>query len=138
MYSNENFEEWQKSLKASLRGPAGTFVPKLWGAEVCMVNTPQYCGKVLYLFPGRFSSLHRHNVKDETFLVLEGEVLFESQIDEPEMQVTQLLTKGMFVRVWPGTWHRFRALNAAAAVAEFSTHHDDADTYRQEPSGIVE
>ena len=50
------------------------FVPKGWGFEKWIVNTPEYCGKLLYLVKDKRCSWHYHKLKDETFYVGSGAI----------------------------------------------------------------
>ena len=52
-------------------------VPKVWGEERWLVNNRLYCGKLMILKRGFRCSLHMHKVKDETFFVRTGRMLFE-------------------------------------------------------------
>ena len=70
-------------------------------------------------------SLHYHAIKDETFLVLSGKVRFELG-DE-----VFVLLPGDTVHVPIGVKHRFGGMEESV-IMEFSTHHADADTYREE------
>ena len=52
-------------------------VPKVWGEERWIVNNRRYCGKQMLLRKGWRCSMHMHEVKDETFFVTKGRMLFE-------------------------------------------------------------
>jgi D-lyxose ketol-isomerase len=101
---------------------------KLWGAEYWLHNG-KYCMKVLALEPGFQSSLHYHEKKEETFLVIAGAVVLESPPG-----VTHLLLPGDFYDLPPLTSHRFWTEDHPALIAEASTHHDDNDVVRLENS----
>ena len=108
-------------------------VPKEWGEERWIVNNRLYCGKQMLLRRGWRCSMHRHKVKDETFFVTKGRMLFE--IEGPSGRVAKrVLGPGSVQHVPPGVWHRFSGL-VRTEFFEFSTTHDDADSYRKEPSG---
>ena len=108
-------------------------VPKDWGEERWIVNNRRYCGKQMILRKGWRCSMHRHRVKDETFFVTKGRMLFE--IEGPGGRVRRkVLGPGDVQHVPPGTWHRFSGLRRTEFF-EFSTTHDDADSYRKVPSG---
>lgn len=109
---------------------------KVWGFEAWIANTPQYCGKRLVLNKGWRCSMHHHKQKDETFYVSHGTVLFETASPDFSSTRQQTLTAGTSLHVEPGTWHRFSGITDAE-LFEFSTHHEDADSYRKEPSGQV-
>jgi mannose-6-phosphate isomerase len=105
-------------------------VPKAWGEEHWIVNR-EYCGKKLVLRRGHRCSLHYHKDKDEVFYVIRGRVLLELGGDE------QILEVGDHRHVAPGTVHRFSGLTDAEII-EFSTHHEDSDSYRVEVGGPVD
>lgn len=105
------------------------YVQKVWGAEVWHVHTELYCCKSLLIVPGFQCSLHRHLLKDETFLMREGSIILEVG------EITGYLYPGDSQRVLPGTWHRFKNVGPHLAILlEVSTHHDDADVERKEES----
>jgi quercetin dioxygenase-like cupin family protein len=103
-------------------------VNKVWGQEEWIVNTDKYCGKILRLNKEYRCSRHYHKLKDETFYIWSGKVLFELN----DKKIT--LSPGDSVRIHPGDWHRFAGLEESV-ILEFSTHHKDEDSYRSEPSG---
>jgi D-lyxose ketol-isomerase len=47
-----------------------------------------------------------------------------------------VLGPGGTLRIHPNTWHRFTGVTDAV-IFEFSTHHEDDDSYRSEKSGPV-
>lgn len=105
-------------------------VKKLWGSEEWIVNKI-YCGKILNLNRGFRGSLHFHKKKDETFYILEGKVLLE--LDEGK----RILKAGESQEILPGQKHRFTPLENSKII-EFSTHHEDSDTYRETKSESVD
>lgn len=123
------------------------FVEKVWGYEEWLVNNDTYCAKHLVLKRGYQCSLHYHKIKDETFYILEGEVILEltrpskieAKTDEPVKieyePIRQLiLKKGSQIRIHPLDVHRFKANTEFAKILEVSTTHMDADSYRIEKS----
>lgn len=103
---------------------------KIWGHEEWIVNTPLYCGKFLYLKKGKRCSIHYHKKKDETFYVLSGKVLMEVNGEE------RIMEKKDIQHIIPMTKHRFSGLKDSVII-EFSTHHEERDSYRIEESGDV-
>ena len=103
---------------------------KVWGRELWIANNDMYCGKILELNGGFRCSIHHHKNKDETFFILEGlvfmEVGNESSVMEP----------GDILRLEPGAKHRFTGLHDSKII-EFSTHHEEGDSYRDVVSGKV-
>lgn len=110
------------------------YTHKIWGGEQILVNTDLYCAKLMWVSAHYQCSMHRHLIKDETFIVLEGDVVLELEDKIIRME------KGDRVHVPRGSWHRFRNQNNAvfpgfpSKILEISTHHDDADVERREES----
>ena len=106
----------------------------LWGNEEWIVNNERYCGKILHINPGVYSSLHFHPVKDETFMCVEGLIGLAV--------VRGLYATVHIMRGWArdvvdlphNTPHRFWAIDGTAEVVEFSSRHDDADVVRLDES----
>lgn len=111
-------------------------IVKVWGTEEVIVNTPQYCGKILRFAEGHAGSLHYHCAKDECFLAVEG--LVEVEIIPPggaPPYFTMLSGwRGDALRLPPRTVHRVTPLDGPAVLIEFSTSHSDGDVERLEPS----
>ena len=99
-------------------------VIKPWGKEVIWAETPDYVGKLLYINEGHKLSLQYHEEKDETILVISGEIeIFVS--DHGRRGISSLnLSEGDTYHVTPGTIHRFSAsLGTNVVLAEVSTNH---------------
>lgn len=105
-------------------------MPKTWGHEEWIVNS-EYCGKKLVLNEGHCCSLHYHKIKDETFYIASGRVGF--QLNDEYF----ILNPGDSLLITPGTKHRFYGLENSE-IFEFSTHHLEEDSYRDEVSGTFE
>ena len=111
------------------------FVEKVWGHEEWIVNNPKYCGKKMVLKKGYRCSVHKHDIKDETFYILCGKVLLETEFENKKE--TRLMTAGDVFHVKIGMWHRFTGIEDSA-IMEFSTFHMDEDSIRKESSGKVD
>ena len=124
------------------------FVPKGWGWERWIVNGAAYCGKQLWFAKGKKFSFHFHKKKEETFFVADGKVTliheaipknfdlsnkaacrdFYKAICYGRENVTELEAGDVFhVHTWMG--HQIIA-QTDALIYEFSTHHEDSDSYR--------
>ena len=88
----------------------------------------EYCGKKLILRKNRRCSLHKHQKKDEVFYLLSGLVQMEVGTE------TFTLRPGDFVHIPSGMYHRFTGL-LESEIMEFSTNHQEDDSYRKEYSG---
>lgn len=106
-------------------------VPKVWGYEKWLENNDKYCSKFFFLKQGHQCSLHYHKIKDETFIILKGNIRLELGDQVLYMR------EGNFCRITPGTLHRFRGLEDSEFL-EVSSHHDEADSYRLEESRAVD
>lgn len=125
------------------------FVPKGWGYERWIVNNELYCGKELFIIKDKKLSLHYHLRKDETFWVLEGEVMLihydfpylpEIAIDKNKdfgqlykmfghTVKREMLRNGDTFHVPVGMRHALVA-KRDTRIIEFSTQHFDEDSYR--------
>lgn len=102
-------------------------VKKNWGKEIWIVNDI-YCGKLLILKHGYKCSFHCHKNKDETFYIYRGKVLMRLG------DMSRIMKQGDSVRISPGVYHQFTGL-LDSEIIEFSTKHEDSDTYRKSESG---
>ena len=119
-----------KSLPVGLHAAtyfAEKTVDKVWGTEYWLVNTAQYCAKILHLEPGMACSLHWHREKIETFICLQGVV----RLELPDTQVW--LAPGEKYHISCGMEHRFSSKDGAV-ILEVSTFHSDSDVVRIEES----
>ena len=124
------------------------YVPKGWGYEDWIVNTPLYCGKDLFLKKGKRLSLHYHALKDETFYIQSGEVElryylnpdvdknFKSWEDFDHILCYPLygicsptLVAGDSFHIPVGMRHTLTGL-MDSHIFEFSTQHFDSDSIR--------
>ena len=101
-------------------------VIKPWGREVIWAETQDYVGKLLYINEGHKLSLQYHEEKEETILVISGELEITVS-DHGRRGVSVLkLSEGETYHVTPGTIHRFAAtLGTNVVLAEVSTNHLD-------------
>ena len=106
------------------------FVPKGWGFEKWIVNTEEYCGKLLYFVKGKKCSWHYHKLKDETFYIQSGKILLKySDGDEMTYADEIVLNRGDKFHIYRGLRHQMFALEDTE-LFEFSTQHFDEDSYR--------
>lgn len=112
-----------------LSKPAATVVPKGWGEEVVIVNNEEYCGKILKFKKGARFSLHYHINKRETFFCLSGKLKVTSINLSNAEPYWFMLEQGEIIDIPRQTPHQLEALEESRIV-EFSTHHEDSDSYR--------
>jgi N-acetylneuraminate synthase len=96
------------------------------GAELINVINRDYCKKVLVQLPGQMHPAHFHKLKEETFLVLWGELHIE--VDGRHKK----LERGDTLLVMPGVWHRFWS-DTGCVFEEISTKYmTDDSVYRDQ------
>ena len=111
------------------------WVPKGWGGEVIVVNTPEYCGKRLLVLAGRRCSVHKHRVKTETFCVQSGQLWVD--IHEGDAITQHHLSPGDALHIPAHTVHQFWAPDGDVWVIEFSSHDDPADSVKLERGDVL-
>lgn len=97
------------------------------GAVLINIINRAYAKKVLVQLPGQMHPLHFHKLKEETFLVLWGELI--SELDGRE----RLLKQGDTLTVPPGVWHRFRT-ETGCVFEEISTTAYSNDSVYRDPN----
>jgi quercetin dioxygenase-like cupin family protein len=108
------------------------FVPKGWGFEKWIVNTEEYCGKLLYFAKGKKCSWHYHKLNDETFYIQSGKILLKYSDDDEIVDANEIiLNKGDNFHIYRGLRHQMFALEDTE-LFEFSTQHFDEDSHRLE------
>ena len=109
------------------------FVPKGWGHEKWIVNTDEYCGKLLFFEEGKRCSWHYHKIKDETFYLQSGKLLlYYGDTDSLEGAKDIVLTPGDKFHIYRGLRHQMIAIEPSE-LFEFSTQHFDEDSYQSLP-----
>lgn len=109
---------------------------KIWGKEIWIANSPQYCGKILDFKAGFYSSLHFHKVKTETWYILNG-IFFLEYYNENQILTKKQLYPNDVIHLNPGTLHKIIAVEDGK-ILEVSTQHFEEDSIRLENSGKIE
>jgi mannose-6-phosphate isomerase-like protein (cupin superfamily) len=102
-------------------------VEKTWGNETWIENNEKYCLKLIICEDRKWSSegdFHHHPIKDETFVVLKGELLLDIEGSD------RILKSWDKQRIRPGVNHRFRSIGSSCTFLEVSTPHSDEDVVR--------
>lgn len=110
---------------------------KSWGWEEWIVNNDMYCGKRLHFtVAGGGTSMHFHMRKHETMYIESGTFLITTIDPVKAEKVFHYLNEGESVVINQGTVHRIQCTGFGpkdeAVLVEFSTHHEDSDSYRVE------
>lgn len=106
-------------------------VIKVWGHELWIHNTEEYCGKLLvFEKAGNHFSMHYHIKKKETWYIQEGKFRFDwIDVENGKRNYTELLPNDV-IEIERGLPHQLTALTDGATVFEVSTEHFDEDSYR--------
>ena len=102
-------------------------VEKTWGRETWLENNELYCMKLIICEEEKWTSggdFHHHPIKDETFVVLKGELLLDIEGKETVLKSWDKR------RIRPGVNHRFRSIGVSCTFLEVSTPHSDEDVVR--------
>lgn len=101
---------------------------KGWGSEEWLYNSDLYCAKILKIDSGKKCSIHFHEIKTETMLVVSGRVLMRYGLELSRLEQA-ILEPGMVFHIEPGLLHQFEGLEASV-IHEFSTQHFESDSIR--------
>ena len=106
-------------------------VIKVWGHELWIHNTEEYCGKLLvFEKAGNHFSMHYHMKKKETWYIQEGKFRFDwIDVENGKRNYTELLPNDV-IEIERGLPHQLTALTDGATVFKVSTEHFDEDSYR--------
>ncbi|MET0308789.1 MAG: N-acetylneuraminate synthase family protein [Sphingomonas sp.] len=94
------------------------------GAVLINVINRVYAKKVLVQLPGQRHPMHYHKLKEETFLVLWGQLI--SELDGRE----RVLLPGDTLTVPPGVWHCFRTETGCVFEEISTTAYSNDSVYR--------
>lgn len=99
-----------------------------WGLETVVHNNSKYCVKILDVEKGRECSLHYHKQKEESFLVLEGqlEIIFEHGGQAKNI----VLDKGESIDIPEYMPHKFLALEDSRVLEASNQDLEENDLIR--------
>ena len=110
---------------------------KPWGFEIWFAITDHYAGKLIHIEAGEQLSLQFHERKDESLLVLSGELELELEDAEGRLAAHRL-RPGQCQRIEPHQRHRMRAPGSAVEICEVSTPELDDVVRLQDRYGRVD
>ena len=96
------------------------------GAVLITIINKEYAKKLVVQLSGQSHPLHMHKLKDETFIVLHGDLNLRLGDEEFKLQ------KGDQMTVPPGVWHSFSSENGCI-FEEISTTASKGDSYYRDP-----
>ncbi len=92
------------------------------GATIINLVNREYCKKLIVMLPGQWHPEHHHKLKEETFLVLHGDISIELEGERKECGPGDLLV------VERGMRHSFRT-RQGLIMEEISSTHRKGDSY---------
>jgi sialic acid synthase SpsE/mannose-6-phosphate isomerase-like protein (cupin superfamily) len=98
-----------------------------FGLTMLTVVNREYCKKILILLPNQVHPEQYHKNKEETFMVLYGDVILSLD------GITKILNKGDTITIEQGKKHAFTTKNGCI-IEEVSTKHDSSDSYYTDES----
>lgn len=101
-------------------------VPKVWGAEVHIINSVHYCLKYLIFFKDCYFSNHWHQIKQELWHCLIGD--FEMLITDENGETISTFSRGDKIEIKQGVIHQLFAKQDSILV-EVSTQHFNEDSH---------
>lgn len=107
-------------------------VQKGWGSETHLCNNEEFCGKILRFNKGSRFSMHMHLAKREVFFVQSGTIELTTINTEDASRETVKLSSNDTVEISRMLPHQILAIEDSV-VLEFSTFHEDSDSFRVEP-----
>ena len=99
-------------------------VDKPWGHELIWAHTGAYVGKILVIETGKRLSLQRHEVKDESILVLSGRLELTLE-DAAGVIAVEELGPGQHRHVATGRIHRYAAIERCELIEVSTPELDD-------------
>lgn len=99
-------------------------VDKPWGHELIWAHTGRYVGKILVIETGQRLSLQRHEIKDESILVLSGRLELALEDDAGGLVIEEL-GPGEHRHVATGRVHRYAAIERCELVEVSTPELDD-------------
>lgn len=90
-----------------------------------------YCKKLLVMLPGQSHPDHYHKRKEETFLVVQGDLTVEWGNQRKTIRRGETLT------IEPGVWHNFQSDEGCVFEELSSTHFTDDSYYRNQKEFVV-
>ena len=89
---------------------------------ICTLVNNDYCKKIIYQLPNQTNPEHYHKIKEETFILIKGDLVVN--VDNNISN----LTKGDMLTIYPYQKHSFFSKNGAI-FEEISTKHNLDDSF---------
>lgn len=96
------------------------------GATLINILNREYAKKYIVLLPGQSHPLHYHKIKEESFILLWGDLNLRLNGREINMRLGEPIT------IAPGVWHDFRSVGGCV-FEEISTANIEGDSIYADP-----
>lgn len=103
---------------------------KVTGCALISCINREYCKKILVVLPGQMNPTHYHIQKEETFIVISGDLIIGQDGSE------RVYHRGDMVVVNRGVKHYFRS-EKGCVFEEISTTHQGTDSFYDNPEDFV-
>ena len=104
-------------------------VKKGWGHEIQIINSDNYCSKILHFNKGGISSSHYHLNKSETWFLNNGSIKIIGINPDTAEEYELIVSEGYMVDIPRGIIHQIEAITDAD-IFEVSTPDNPEDNYR--------
>jgi mannose-6-phosphate isomerase-like protein (cupin superfamily) len=104
-------------------------VIKQWGYENIITNNDKYCLKILHFEKGYKFSMHFHDIKDETWYLQKGKMIFYYIETNTAILKEKYIKEGDIIHIPRLLPHQLLAIEESDII-EVSTKHYDSDSYR--------
>ncbi len=126
-------EEIKVKESRRLKVTKPTYTSKGWGNEQLITNG-EYCGKILNFNSKSLLSSHFHKLKDEHFSVLSGRFIIRGIDPDTAEKYEFEIKENDIIHIPPCYIHQLECISEnGGKILEFSTHHEDSDSYRVSP-----
>ena len=98
-------------------------LPRVWGEEIFVAETPTYLGKLLRMKAGTKGGLQYHVEKDETFYLHDGQAIVRGERDGQLFEVT--MSSGTAYHIPPGAVHQVEAVTDCVLFEASTPVYDD-------------
>lgn len=113
------------------------FIEKEWGGEIIICREP-HAAKIMMLNPDSICSVHFHEEKSETFILIQGSLIVETtDFATGAQQIIELITPFSSITLPPRIPHTFycpEGQTEPTIFIEASTKDNNYDNYRFTPS----
>jgi N-acetylneuraminate synthase len=103
-----------------------------FGAVIIDCINRAYCKKLIIQLPRQKHPYHYHRKKEETFLILDGDIDIEINGNRKTYH------PGDMVTIHPGDWHKFQTAHGVIVEEISTTHYDDDSIYEDKTIAKME